>query len=62
MSVDLIMCECPMLAQREYKRRYDLVGRKIHWEKCRKSDFDEIEKWYKHEPEKVAKNDFWKIL
>ena len=56
------MCECPMLAQREYKRRYDWAGRKIHWEVCRKIGFDEIEKRYKHEPEKVAKNDFWKIL
>ena len=57
-----IVCECPMLAQREYKRRQDWVGRKIHWEVCRKIGFDVNEKWYKHEPEKVVENDFWKIL
>ena len=31
-----IKCEYPILAQREYKRRHDWVGRKIHWEVCRK--------------------------
>ena len=25
------VCKCPMLAQREYKRRDDWVDRKIHW-------------------------------
>ena len=51
-----------MLTQREYKRRHDWVGRKIHWEVSRKIGFDVNEKWYKHEPEKVVKNDSWKIL
>ena len=51
-----------MLAQREYKSRYDWVGRKIHWQVCRKNGFDVNEKWYKHEPEKVAENGSWKIL
>ena len=31
-TVRHILCECPMLAQKEYKRRHDWVGRKIHWE------------------------------
>ena len=35
-TVRHIKCEYPILAQREYKRRYDWVGRKIHWEVCRK--------------------------
>ena len=51
-----------MLAQRQYKRRRDWVGRKIHWEVCRKIGFDINEKWYEHEPEKVVENDSWKIL
>ena len=25
------VCKCPMLPQREYKRRDDWVDRKIHW-------------------------------
>ena len=57
-----IVCECPMLAQREHKRRHDWVGRKIHWEVCRKICFDVNEKWYKHEPEKVVENDPWNLL
>ena len=35
-TVRHIVCECPMLAQREYKRRHNWVGRKIHWKVCRK--------------------------
>ena len=57
-----MVCECPMLAKREYKRRHDWVCRKIHWEVCRKIGFDVNEKWYKNEPEQVMKNDSWKIL
>ena len=37
------------------------LGRKIHWEVCRKIGFDANEKCYKHEPEKVVENDSWKI-
>ena len=33
------------------------MGRKIHWEACRKTGFDVNEKWYKHEPEKAVEND-----
>ena len=39
-TVRHIVCECPMLAQRDYKRRHHWVGRKIHWEVCRKIGFD----------------------
>ena len=39
-TVRYIVCKCPTLAQREYKRRYDWLGRKIHWEVCRKIGFD----------------------
>ena len=56
------VCEYPMLAQREYKRRHVWVGRNIHWEVYRKSGFDVHEKWYKHEPEKVVENYSWKIF
>ena len=38
------------------------MGRKIHWEVCRKIGFDVNEKLYKHEPEQVVENDSWKIL
>ena len=41
-----IVCEYPMLVQREYKNRHGWVGRKIHWEVCRKISFDVNEEWY----------------
>ena len=51
-----------MLAQREYNRWHDWVGRKIPWEVYRKIGFDVSKTWYKYEPEKVVENDSWKIL
>ena len=59
-TVRHIVCESPMLVQREYKKRHDWVGRKIGV--CRKVGFDVNEKWYKHESEKVVENNSWKIL
>ena len=61
-AVRNIVCECPMLAQREYERRHDWVGRKKHWEGCRKTGSDVNEKQYKHEPEKEVENNSWKKL
>ena len=57
-TVRHIVCECPMLAQRQSKRRHGWVLRMINWEICRKIGFDVNEKWYKNDPEKVVENDF----
>ena len=38
------------------------MGRKIHWNVCRKIVFDVNEKWYKYEPEKVVEIDSQKII
>ena len=35
-TVSHIVSECSKLAQKEYKRQHDWVGRRIHWEVCRK--------------------------
>ena len=43
-AVRHIVCECHLLAQREYKRRHVWMGKKLHWEKCRKIGFDLNEK------------------
>ena len=43
-TVNHIVCECRMLAQREYKKRHDRVGRRIHCEVCRKIVLDVNEK------------------
>ena len=57
-TVRHIVCEILVMAQREYKRRHEWVGRKIHWEACRKIVFDVNEKWCKHKPEKVVENGY----
>ena len=49
-------------AQKEYKARHDWVGKVIHWEMCRKFQFDHTNKWYKHNPAPVQENDSHKLL
>ena len=48
------------LAQ-EYKARHDWVGKVIHWEMCRKFQFDHTNKWYMHNPAPVLENDSHKL-
>ena len=45
---------CEVLAKRQYKLRHDLVGRRVHWEICRKHGIKCTEKWFDHVPEKVS--------
>ena len=61
-TVNHILSECNILAQREYERRHDCVGRKIHWELCRKYGLAASERWYEHQPDTVAENDSCKLL
>ena len=61
-TINHIVSECPKLAQREYKRRHDWVGRRIHWEICRANSIHVKSRWYKHQPEAVIENDSCKIL
>ena len=48
-TITHIVSECPKLAQREYKRRHDWVGRHIHWE----IGIHVKSKWYEHQSEAV---------
>ena len=61
-AVNHIMRECSKLAQKEYKARLDWVGKVIHWEMCKKFQFDHANKWYMHNPEPVLENDTHKLL
>ena len=53
--------ECSKLAQKEYKVRYDWVGKVIHWEMCKKLKFDHTNKWYMHNSVPILKNDTHKL-
>ena len=50
------------LAQKEYKTRHDWVGKVIHWEICKKFEFDHTNKWYMHNPAAVLENDTHNLL
>ena len=61
-TVSHIVSECRNLAKREYKKRHDMVGKRIHWEICRKYQIKVKDKWYEHEPEAVIETEKCKIL
>ena len=61
-SIDHIASGCSKLAQKEYKRRHDNLGKIVHWKLARKCNFEAGDKWYEHEPESVLENEDYKIL
>ena len=61
-TVNHLISECSKMAQREYKRRHDWVGRRVHWDVCKKYGIEVNDKWYQHEPVSVIENDKCKIL
>ena len=61
-TINHIISECSKLPQKEYKARHDWVGKVIHWEICRKFQFDHTKKWYMHNPAPVLENDSHKLL
>ena len=61
-SIDHIVSACKKLAEKEYKRRHDNLGKIVHWKLARKCNFEAGDKWYEHEPERVLENEGYKIL
>ena len=61
-SIDHIVSDCSKLAQKEYNRRHDNLGKIVHWKFVRKCNFEAGYKWYEHEPESVLENEDYKIL
>ena len=61
-SIDHIASGCSKLAQKEYKRRHDNLGKIVPWKLARKCNFEAGDKWYEHEPESVLENEDHKIL
>ena len=50
-STDHIVSGCNKLAQKEYKRRHDNLGKIVHCKLARKKNFEAGDKWYEHERE-----------
>ena len=61
-SIGHVVSGCSKLAQKEYKRRHDNLGKIVHWKLARKCNFEAGDKWYEHEPESVLENEDYKIL
>ena len=61
-TINHMISECSKLAQREYKARLDWIGKVVHWEMCKKFQFDHTNKWYMHNPAPVLENDTHKLL
>ena len=51
--IDHIVSGCCKLAQKEYKRRHDNLGKIVHWKLARKCNFEAGVKWYERESESV---------
>ena len=51
-TINHIMSECSKLAQRVYKTRHDWVSKVIHWDMCKKFEFDHTNQWYMDNPRK----------
>ena len=61
-SIDHVVSGCSKLAQKEYKRTHDNLGKIVHWKLARKCNFEAGDKWYEHEPESVLESEDHKIL
>ena len=61
-SIDHIVSGCSKLAQTEYRRSHDDLGKIVHWKLARKCNFEAGNKWYEHEPGSVLGNEDYKIL
>ena len=61
-SIYHLVSGCSKLAQKEYKRRHDNLGKIVRWKLARKCNFEAGDKWYQHELESVLENEDYKIL
>ena len=61
-DIDDIVSGCSKLAQKEYKRRHDNLGKTSRWKLSRNNNFEAGDKWYKHEPEGVLEKEDYKSL
>ena len=56
-AINHIISICSKLAQKKYKTRHNWVGKVIHWEMCKKFQFDHMNKWCIKNPAAVLEND-----
>ena len=60
-TINHIVSECSKLAQKEYKSRFDWVGKVMNWKLFKRLKFDSITTWYMYKPDSVLENETHKI-
>ena len=53
---------CKRLHQTSTKGIYDLVGKMMHWEICKRLKSDRTTKWHMHKPESIQENEKKEII
>ena len=61
-TISHIVSEFGKLAQKEYNRRHDSIGRYVLWQFFKKLGLNMAKLWYDHVPESVVENENFKIL
>ena len=61
-GIDHFVSGCSKLAHKEYKRKYDNLGKTVHWKLARNCNIEAADKWYEYEPESALENEDYKIL
>ena len=56
-TVSHLASGCKELAKKQYVKRHDRVGLRVHWELCRKYGVDCARKWYEHMSKSVCVNE-----
>ena len=57
MTVSYLLCECPKLANKEYKQRNNRVASALHWGLCAENKLECGEKLFNDTPENVVENE-----
>ena len=53
-TVNHLASGCGELAKKQYVTRHDRMGRRVHWELCRKYGIECAGRWYEHVPNSVT--------
>jgi hypothetical protein len=53
-TVSHLASGCGELAKKQYVRRHDRMGVRVHWELCKKYGIGCTERWYEHVPNRVS--------
>ena len=53
-TVTHLVSGCGELAKKQYTRRHDSMGKRVHWELCKKHGIKCASKWYDHVPSSVS--------